>query len=199
MKTITLLSGGIDSALTAYLAREDGEIALLNIDYGQPLEELQAAFRIAEWFNLKRQMINTTAEFPMSKLPKSVNYIPARNQILLSIALAYAIDTNCDRIAFGANADDDADYVDCRKEWIQQFKNLSSAYLPFLEIYTPLLSLRKKDIVAYAIHKGIPLELTHSCYTPIEGLSCGTCNACRLRLISFHELGLEDPITYVQS
>ena len=197
MKTITLLSGGIDSALTAYLAREDSEIILLNIDYGQALEELQAAFRIAEWFNMKRQMINTTVEFPVSKIPNGTNYIPARNQILLSIALAYAIDTNCDRIAVGFNKDDFNDYVDCRSEWIENFVKLGSAYLPSLGIFHPLISLTKKDIISYAIHKGIPLELTHTCYTPVDGLSCGTCNACRLRLISFHELGLEDPISYV--
>ena len=197
MKTIILLSGGIDSALTAYLAREDSDIVLLNIDYGQSMEEFQSAYSIAEWFQMEKQMIQTETCFPMSRESHVTNFIPARNQILLSIALAYAIDTGCNQIAFGANKDDNADYVDCRIEWIQQFKNLSRIYLPSLEIYTPLLTFTKKDIISYAIHKGIPLELTRSCYTPVDGLSCGTCNACRLRLQSFSDLGLEDPISYV--
>lgn len=196
MKSIILLSGGIDSALTTYLAREDGEIELLFIDYGQSYQELVAARRLAEWYN--KQLYDMKVPIIKSSHKHTTNYIPARNQILLSMALSWAVFVGADHLAIGANKDDYQDYPDCRPEWFEKFEAVSQAYLPGVKVYAPLLSYTKKDVIHYAIHKGIPLELTHTCYTPRGSLACGHCNACKLRLQSFKEIGMEDPASYVQ-
>jgi 7-cyano-7-deazaguanine synthase len=199
MKSIILFSGGIDSLLTWHLAKEVSEPIALILDRDQPAEEINAAYDLVDHHNM---------EYIYDHIPRlrqynnyhTTNYIPCRNALMLIIAASYAIDEGTSFIGIGVNKDDYNDYVDCRPEFIRNCENMLSCYFstetsPY--IYTPLIELTKKDIIKLAIEEDLPLELTHTCYTPVDGLSCGFCNACILRLKAFAELGKKDPIKYV--
>lgn len=225
-RAVVLLSGGLDSATTLALARAEGfESHALSFRYGQRhVQELAAAARVAESLGAAA---HRTVEIDLSlfggsaltadiAVPKNrsagemangipITYVPARNTIFLSYALAWAEVLKTADIFIGVNAVDYSGYPDCRPEFIRAFEQLANlATRAGLEgtrfqIHTPLLTLTKAEIVRRGRSLGLDYALTHSCYDPTpEGVACGECDSCRLRLKGFREAGLEDPIAYAQ-
>jgi 7-cyano-7-deazaguanine synthase len=222
---VILLSGGLDSATTAAIARQEGfTIYALSVDYGQRHRfELAAARRVAEALGVQRHVVLTvdlaqlggsalTADIAVPKdRPASemaggipVTYVPARNTVLLSLALAYAEVVDAADIFLGVNAIDYSGYPDCRPDYITAFQSLANlatkagveGRLRFT-IRTPLIRLTKAQIIRRGLELGVDYGLTHSCYDPDPtGLSCGHCDACQLRRKGFAEVGIEDPLTY---
>lgn len=221
-RAICLLSGGIDSATCLAIAREEGfECYCLSFDYGQRHKfELRAAARVAEHLHAKEQRTVSidlrsfggsalTSDIPVPKdrpdealigeIP--VTYVPARNTIFLSFALAYAEVACASSIFIGVNAIDYSGYPDCRPEFIAAFENMANLATKAgvegttkLVIRTPLIHMTKGQIVRKAIELGIDLGLTHSCYDPdLNGQPCGRCDSCILRRKGFEEAGLTDP------
>ena len=133
-----------------------------------------------------------------------VTYVPARNLVFLSIATGIAEVWGSDHLYIGVNALDYSGYPDCRPDFIEQFQRTarlatrSGVVLGNLNIETPLLHLSKAEIIALAASLDSPLHLTHSCYDPIDGVSCGVCDSCILRLKGFNEAGITDPIAYAE-
>ncbi len=133
-----------------------------------------------------------------------VTYVPARNTIFLSYALAYAEVKECDNIFIGVNAVDYSGYPDCRPEFITAFQTLANLATKAgvegsgkIKIHTPLIHMTKAEIIKQGLNLGVDYGLTHSCYDPDEsGLSCGACDSCQLRLKGFKEAGVPDPIKY---
>jgi 7-cyano-7-deazaguanine synthase len=223
-----LLSGGLDSATTAAVARRDGfELHALSIDYGQRHRfELEAARRVGESLGVKRHVTLAIdlAQFGASALtadiavPKGrtademqqgipITYVPARNTVFLSLALAHAETLGAADIFLGVNAIDYSGYPDCRPEYIAAFERLANlatkagveARLKF-QIHTPLIRLSKAEIIRLGTQLGVDYGLTHSCYDPdASGTSCGRCDACLLRLAGFAAAGLRDPLPYQSS
>lgn len=218
MKAVVLLSGGLDSAVTAFSARADGSVIYaLTIDYGQRHKrEIESAKKIAKAASaVEHKIIKIDlASFGGSaltdekiKVPKAggegipATYVPARNTIMLSLALAYAEVAGADRIYAGMNAVDYSGYPDCRPEYIKAFQEL--AYLAtkravegaITTIKTPLISMTKAEIIKMGAKLGVPFELTWSCYRGGEK-ACGRCDSCMLRLKGFKEAGFTDPIEY---
>jgi 7-cyano-7-deazaguanine synthase len=222
---VILLSGGLDSATTAAIAREAGfQLYALSFDYGQRHRfELEAARRIAAKMGVARHATATIdlAQFGGSALtaaiavPKDrdesqmnagipVTYVPARNTVFLSLALAFAESIKAADIFLGVNAIDYSGYPDCRPEYIAAFEQLANlatkagveGSLQF-RVHTPLIQMTKADIIRRGTQLGVDYGLTHSCYDPgAGGLSCGHCDACLLRRKGFAEAGLADPLTY---
>jgi 7-cyano-7-deazaguanine synthase len=225
---IILLSGGLDSATTAAIARRDGfELFALTVDYGQRHRfELEAARRVAESLGVKEHAVVKVdlAQFGQSALtgsipvPKDrppdeiahgipVTYVPARNTVFLSLALAYAEAAGAADVFIGVNALDYSGYPDCRAEFIAAFQRLANlatkagveGRLNFA-IRTPLIGMTKAQIVRTGVELGVNYALTHSCYDPDpKGIACGRCDACQLRLKGFQEAGLKDPLEYRNS
>ncbi len=221
---VILLSGGLDSATTAAIAKSQGfEIHALSFDYGQRHHiELAAARRVAQSLGIKEHRIVTIASdiFAGSALtdnlavPKSrsevematgipVTYVPARNTIFLAYALAWAETLGAADIFIGVNALDYSGYPDCRPEYIAAFESLANLATKAgteggsVKVHAPLIQMSKADIVRKAFHLGVDLSLTHSCYDPTaDGRPCGRCDACLLRGKGFEEAGLTDPIHY---
>ncbi len=222
---VLLLSGGLDSATTGAIALEQGfELIGLTVDYGQRHRfELEAASRVAKALGIKR---HETVSIDLSafggsaltddlEVPKNRNeaqmdagipitYVPARNTVFLSIALALAEACGAADLFLGVNAIDYSGYPDCRPEFIGAFQTLANlatkagvtGALRF-SIHTPLIDLSKAEIVRRGTDLGVDYSLTHTCYDPnAEGLSCGACDACRLRRSGFAEAGLIDPLPY---
>jgi 7-cyano-7-deazaguanine synthase len=134
-----------------------------------------------------------------------ITYVPARNTIFLAYALAWTEVVGASDIFIGVNAIDYSGYPDCRPEFIEAFENLANLGTKAgvegrsFQIHTPLIKLSKADIIRKAVHLGVDLSLTHSCYDPTpEGLACGQCDSCLLRLKGFREAGIKDPIRYVK-
>ncbi|MBV9268796.1 MAG: 7-cyano-7-deazaguanine synthase QueC [Acidobacteriaceae bacterium] len=221
-RAVCLLSGGIDSATCLALARRDGFACYcLSFDYGQRHAiELQAARRVAESLGAQQHRIATidlrlfggsalTAEIAVPKQrPESemsrgipVTYVPARNTIFLSFALAYAEVLGAADVFIGVNAIDYSGYPDCRPEFIRAFESLANLATKAgvegkmrFTIHTPLIDLSKAEIVRTAAELGVDLSLTHSCYDPTpEGRPCGECDSCVLRLKGFEAAGIPDP------
>jgi 7-cyano-7-deazaguanine synthase len=224
-KAIVLLSGGLDSATVLALARHAGyAVHALSFNYGQRHAlELEAARGLAEHFKVAEHIIATidlrifggsalTADMPV---PKSrllsemsqeipVTYVPARNTVFLSFALAYAETRYASDIFIGVNALDYSGYPDCRPEYIaayEQMANLATkagvAGTQRIKIHTPLIELSKAQIIQRGLALGVDYALTHSCYDPSPaGLACGQCDSCRLRLKGFAEAGVADPARY---
>jgi 7-cyano-7-deazaguanine synthase len=222
---VILLSGGLDSATTAAIARHEGfALYALSVDYGQRHRfELAAARRVAEALGVQRHIVLAVdlAQLGGSALtaaiavPKDrpagemaggipVTYVPARNTVFLSLALAYAEVVGAADIFLGVNAIDYSGYPDCRPEYIVAFQSLANlatkagveGRLRFT-IRTPLIRLTKAQIIRRGLALGVDYGLTHSCYDPDPtGLSCGRCDACQLRRKGFAEAGLEDPLKY---
>jgi 7-cyano-7-deazaguanine synthase len=222
---IVLLSGGLDSATAAAVARAEGyELCALTVDYGQRhRHELAAARRIAESLGIAEHFVQKLdlASFGGSALtagaavPKDrtaeqmsvgipVTYVPARNTILLSLALALAEARQAADIFLGVNAIDYSGYPDCRPEFLAAFERLANlatkagveGSLRFT-VHAPLVDLTKAEIIRRGHQLGVEYRLTHSCYDPdAQGRACGRCDACRLRLRGFAEAGLSDPIEY---
>jgi 7-cyano-7-deazaguanine synthase len=222
-RAVVLLSGGLDSATTLAICNREGfESYALSLDYGQRHEiELLAAKRVASALGAREHRIAhidlrifggsaLTAEIPVPKNRDEKNtkdipitYVPARNTIFLSYALAWCEVLGAADIFIGANAIDYSGYPDCRPEFIRAFEEMASlATKAGVEgtrfgIHAPLLELSKAQIIQKGIELGVDFSLTHSCYDPTPDLlACGKCDSCRIRLEGFREAGRTDPVPY---
>jgi 7-cyano-7-deazaguanine synthase len=197
MKSIILFSGGIDSLLTWSILKEYSDPIAIMIDRHTNDAELDAAYKLVQHYNIPYKW----EEMPELYQPENyhtTNYIPCRNALMLTIAANHAIKEGASQIAIGINKDDYNDYVDCRLNFIQAFEDVLRLYDKNLMIMAPLIWLTKTEIIKRATTKNLALEMTHTCYFSSKE-ACGSCNACKLRLKSFQEAGLKDPIKYVQS
>lgn len=222
---VILLSGGLDSATTAAIARREGfGLYALSVDYGQRhRHELEAARRVARAIGVERHVVvsvdlaafgssalTAPIDVPKDRSPSQIEegipitYVPARNTVLLALALAYAETVGAADLFLGVNAVDYSGYPDCRPEFLAAFGRLANlatkagveGRLDFA-IHAPLLNMTKAQIIRRGVDLGVDFGLTHSCYDPADdGRSCGRCDACRLRLKGFAEAGLEDPLAY---
>jgi 7-cyano-7-deazaguanine synthase len=221
-QAVVLLSGGLDSMVCAGLAREAGyDVLALTVDYNQRHRvELEAARRIAADLAVRHILLPMDLSvFGGSALtddiavPKSgvgegipVTYVPARNTVFLSLALAWAEAAGARDLFVGVNALDYSGYPDCRPEFIAAFQDLANRATkagvegdPFT-IHAPLLHMTKADIAREAARLGLDASLSHSCYDPAPGgAACGECDACRLRAKGFEEAGLPDTTVYAPS
>jgi 7-cyano-7-deazaguanine synthase len=222
-RAVVLLSGGLDSATTLAIARAEGfETYALSFDYGQRHDrELDSARRVAAALGVKEHLVlrldlraiggsALTADIPVPKgrsveamgsgIP--VTYVPARNTIFLSHALAWAEVLESQDIFIGVNALDYSGYPDCRPEFIEAFERMANLATRAgvegtsrLRIHSPLIRLTKAEIVARGAALGVDFGLTWSCYEPRpDGLACGRCDSCLLREKGFREAGLRDPV-----
>ena len=218
---VVLLSGGLDSMVTAGLAREQGfSVLALTVDYGQRHAiELEAARTIAgeladrhEVLKLDLSMFGGSALTSDLAVPKDgvgsgipVTYVPARNTVFLSLALAWAEAEGARDLFIGVNALDYSGYPDCRPEFIAAFEKMANLGTkagvegdPFT-VHAPLMTMTKADIAREAHRLGLDPALSHSCYDPApDGAHCGLCDACRLRSKGFAEAGLADPTRYAE-
>ena len=222
-KAVVLLSGGLDSSTCMAIAKRDGyELYALSFQYGQRHErELESARAIAKHFGAKEHMIlrieldkiggsaltdesidvpeNRDEDKMAEEIP--VTYVPARNTILLSYALAYAEVKDADAIYIGANALDYSGYPDCRPEYYTAFEEVARLGTKRgvegrpIEIKYPLIEMSKADIIRTGMELGVPYELTWSCYKGGDK-ACGVCDSCKLRLKGFREAGYQDPLEY---
>lgn len=226
MKAVCLLSGGLDSSTCLAEARRLGfECFALSFDYGQRHRvELEAARRVAAAMGVAGHLIMPVdlGVFGGSALtadidvPKSrdeaemgqgipVTYVPARNTVFLSFALAWAEVLGAADIFIGVNAIDYSGYPDCRPEFIEAFARMANLATKAgvegrtsIRIHTPLIQLSKADIVRMARDLGVDFRLTHSCYDPsADGRPCGACDSCILRRKGFAEAGVVDPLDYI--
>ena len=223
-KAVVLLSGGLDSATCLAVAKDAGyEVYPISFNYNQRHNiELESAKKISEFFSVKKHIvINTNMDViggsaltdGAISLPEGVlnhdendvpvTYVPARNLIFLSYALAYAEAIGANHVYIGVNSVDYSGYPDCRPEFIEKFQKLAdvatkatAAEHKNIRIETPLQDLSKKEIILLAKKLNVPLEFTHSCYAGKEK-ACGVCESCKLRLQGFKEAGLEDPVPYM--
>ena len=223
-KAICLISGGIDSCVATFIALEKGyQIYALSFNYGQLHDrELDSAKKIAEAAETKRHIIfdinlqlfggssllDRSLVMPKNREMKDISsegipstYVPARNTVFLSIALAYAESIDADAIFIGANAIDYSGYPDCRPEYIRAYQAMADLATRRgvegrpIRIEAPLLYMTKADIIKSGIRLGAPLEKTWSCYKGGEK-ACGRCDSCIIRLKGFKEAGVDDPIKY---
>jgi 7-cyano-7-deazaguanine synthase len=223
---VVLLSGGIDSTTTLAIAIAEGfEAYALSFDYGQRHHiETEAACRVADSLGVKEHRIakidmrvfGGSALTDDVDVPKQrseteiahgipVTYVPARNTIFLAYALAWAEVIPTSDIFLGVNAIDYSGYPDCRPEFIEAFETLANLGTKVgsegrrFHIHAPLIKFSKTEIIRKAVELGVDLALTHSCYDPSpEGLACGECDSCLLRLKGFREAGRKDPIRYTK-
>ncbi|HTE16296.1 MAG TPA: 7-cyano-7-deazaguanine synthase QueC [Burkholderiales bacterium] len=222
MKTaVVLLSGGLDSATVLALAREQGYAChCLSMDYGQRHRaELAAATRLAQALGAAHHRVvkidlagfggsaltDASIAVPTSGIAPGipVTYVPARNTILLSFALANAEVVGANDIFFGANAVDYSGYPDCRPDYIRAYETMANLATKTavegqrLTIHTPIIALSKADIIRKGIALGVDYRLTVSCYQATDdGLACGQCDACRLRRAGFEQAAVVDPTRY---
>lgn len=217
-KAVCLVSGGLDSAVTAYVAKNEGYgIQALTFEYGQRhRKEISCARKIVESLGAvehKTIKIDSTVFRGSALTDKRISvpdagasgipptYVPARNTILLSHALAYAESIGADAIYIGVNAVDYSGYPDCRPEYIKAYQKMANLATKRstegkpVKIKTPLIKLSKKEIVKLGALLGVPFKLTWSCYRGGKR-ACGRCDSCVLRLKGFAEAGLEDPVEY---
>jgi 7-cyano-7-deazaguanine synthase len=223
-RAVILLSGGLDSSVTLAIAvAEKFEPHALSFEYGQRHNiEIEAAKRVAHSLGLRDHRIaqidlrvfGGSALTDETAVPHDraedeiasgipVTYVPARNTILLSYALAFAETIGATNIFIGANAIDYSGYPDCRPEFLRAFEQLANIATKAgvegaqFKIHAPLLRLTKADIVRKGVELGVDFSLTHSCYDPApDETACGKCDACLLRLKGFREAGMTDPIRY---
>ena len=223
-RAVVLLSGGLDSTTTLAVAIARGyEVYALSFDYGQRHRiEIEAARRIARALGAKEHRIAKIDSDIFSKsaltgdvrVPKKrseteigggipLTYVPARNAIFLSYALALAETIGSRDIFIGANAIDYSGYPDCRPEFIAAFETLANLGTKagiegaHFHVHAPLIKFSKAEIIRKALELDLDLSLTHSCYDPSpDDLACGECDSCLLRLKGFREAGVEDPIGY---
>ncbi len=229
MKAIVLLSGGLDSATVLAIAKKSGcEIYALSFDYGQRHKiELESAKKIAVQNGVAEHKIAqidlrifggsaltadlavpkqlTTYDLQLATIP--ITYVPARNTIFLSYALAYAEVVGAFDIFVGVNAVDYSGYPDCRPDFIRAFEKLANLATAVgvegkgkFKIHAPLIKMSKKEIIEAGTQLGIDYSKTHSCYDPITReekiFACGKCESCRLRLAGFSAANVSDPICY---
>jgi len=220
---VCLLSGGLDSSTCLALARREGyECYALSFDYGQRHRvELEAAARVAAALGAREHRTAVidlrafggsalTADIDVPKHRSAadigtgipITYVPARNTIFLSYALAWAEVLEASDIFIGVNALDYSGYPDCRPEFIHAFERMANLATKSgvegrtrIEIHTPLIALGKAEIVRLAAQLGLDFGLTHSCYDPgLDGRACGECDSCLLRAKGFAEAGVGDPL-----
>lgn len=222
-KAVCLISGGLDSAVSAFIAKDIGyDLFALSFVYGQRhYKEIESAKKIAKILDVKKHLIlnidigqfggsslideSITPEID-HKLENIGNdipntYVPARNTIFLSIALGFAETVDADAIFIGATAVDYSGYPDCRPEYFNAFQKMSDLATKkgvngkIIRIITPILKLNKYEIIKKGITLGIPFDKTWSCYLGKEK-ACGRCDSCLLRLKGFKKAGLKDPLKY---
>lgn len=235
---VVLLSGGLDSATVLAIASSQHFVmSALSFDYGQRhAREIQSAAALARHYHVARHetlkidlacfggsALTAAIPVPKDQLPAAsgaggpvaggipITYVPARNTVFLSFALALAEVTGSFDIFIGVNAIDYSGYPDCRPAFIQAFQYLANLATragvesaaagnksPKFQIHAPLIQMSKAQIIRAGLELGVPYHLTHSCYDPTPGgLSCGHCDSCLLRLAGFKEAGAADPIAYV--
>ncbi|MCA8915326.1 MAG: 7-cyano-7-deazaguanine synthase QueC [Planctomycetes bacterium] len=221
---IVLVSGGLDSATVLAMAKADGYLPhALTFDYGQRHDvELQAANTVCESLGvalpkviqLDLRAIGGSALTADIDVPKDrpdgaegipITYVPARNTLFLSYALAYAEAAGAHDIFIGVNAVDYSGYPDCRPEFIEAFETLANLATREgvegrpIRIHAPLVKLTKAEIIRRGVALGVDYGLTHSCYDPVGGLACGRCDSCTLRRRGFIDAGINDPTRYTDS
>jgi 7-cyano-7-deazaguanine synthase len=216
---VCLVSGGMDSCVTAAIAREENdELAFLHVSYGQRTEarERRAFEEIADHFGVERRLVISleslghiggssltdqsipVAEADLASREIPASYVPFRNAHLLSTAVSWAEVLGAQRIYIGAVAEDSSGYPDCRPEFYAAFQyavDVGTRPETVVEIRTPVINLRKSEIVRRGLKLDAPLALTWSCYAA-EELACGRCDSCALRLRAFDAAGVRDPIAY---
>lgn len=225
-RAVVLLSGGLDSSTCLAVARAEGlEAHCLSVDYGQRHKgELARARRIARALGaaghrvvkvdlsafggsaLTDEAIAVPKGRSEAKMARDipVTYVPARNTVMLSLALAHAEVIGAEQIFVGVNAIDYSGYPDCRPAFLRAFERLAKVATRAgveghpLRIRAPLLRLSKAGIVRLGTKLGVPYRMTLSCYDPIRGRACGRCDACRLRRKGFAEAGVQDPTQYAK-
>ena len=222
-RAVVLLSGGLDSTVTAAVARQEGfTLYLLTIAYRQRHAiEIEQARQVAAALRVKHHVVvevdlRTLGGSALTgdlAVPKDrheqeraqgipVTYVPARNLIFLSLAAAHAEVVGASAVYFGANVLDYSGYPDCRPEFIRAFEQAvavgtkSGVEGARLEVRAPLISLSKAEIIQLGMKLQAPLHLTHSCYDPIGSLACGRCDSCVIRRQGFARAGVEDPVAY---
>lgn len=220
---VVLLSGGLDSSTVLAIAQHEGfEPYALSFRYGQRHSvELDAAKRVAQAAGIARHVIadidlrtfggsaltddldvphhNSVDDLDPDGIP--ITYVPARNTVFLSFALAWAETLGASDVFIGVNALDYSGYPDCRPEYIAAYETMANLATKAgvegsqkLKIHTPLINLTKSETIARGLELGVDYSLTHSCYDPSpDGRACGTCDSCLLRIRGFAELGLTDP------
>ncbi len=223
---VVLVSGGMDSCVTAAIANLEHELAFLHVNYGQRTErrELKAFYAIADHYNVQHRLVAnlshlsaiggssltdttidvTTADpeklFRSKKNDIPTSYVPFRNANILSAAVSWAEIIEAKHIFIGAVEEDSSGYPDCRKEFFIAFNTmmgLGTKPKTKITIETPVINQRKSAIVKRGKELNAPFELTWSCYKS-EDLACGICESCALRLRAFQTVGIEDPIPYAQ-
>jgi 7-cyano-7-deazaguanine synthase len=221
-KAVVLLSGGMDSCVTAAIARTTHELALLHASYGQLTErrERRAFDAIADFWGVRQRLVVRLDHFRQiggsaltdssiavpesepgsardsSEIPPT--YVPFRNAHFLSVAVSWAEVIGASAIFIGAVAEDSSGYPDCRPEYYRVFQELVRAGTrpeTHISMVTPVIGMRKSELIQRGADLGAPLHLTWSCYQ-FEDEACGVCDSCRLRLRAFAEAGLNDPIPY---
>jgi 7-cyano-7-deazaguanine synthase len=215
---VVLVSGGMDSCVTAAIAAQTNDLAFLHLNYGQKTEkrELQAFTDIANYFKVSQRLVvdarffNTIggssltdhtipvshADLDNKDIPSS--YVPFRNANILAIATSYAEVLAASKIFIGAVEEDSSGYPDCREAFYQAFNRvISEGTKPqtHIVIETPLIHLKKKEIIQKGLKLQAPLELSWSCYQN-EDIACGVCDSCALRLRGFELAGVTDPVKY---
>src|ERR1700731_3486764 len=221
-KGVILLSGGMDSCVTAAMARQSHEVALVHASYGQRTErrERQAFDEIADFYSVRERLVVRLDHFKQiggsaltderiavpegpAGLPPGGNeipstYVPFRNAHFLAVAVSWAKVIGASAIYIGAVAEDSSGYPDCRPEYYRVFQQLvreGTRPETRIEIVTPVIGMRKREIIQRGLDLGAPLDRTWSCYQ-FEDEACGSCDSCRLRLNAFAEAGVTDPIAY---
>lgn len=224
-RAVMLLSGGLDSATALAVALAEGfEVYAISFRYGQRHAiELASAQRIAEAYAVEKHLvvdidlraIGGSALTDRIEVPKRrsslemssgipVTYVPARNTIFLSFALAWAETLLASDMFIGVNALDYSGYPDCRPEYIEAFERMANLATRAgvegrmrVKIHAPLIAMTKAEIIKTGLKLGVDYSLTHSCYDPTsQGLACGRCDSCLLRLKGFAEAGVRDPLRY---
>jgi len=223
-KAVVLLSGGIDSSTTLAVTKSLGfDTYAITFSYGQRHRaELESAGNVAKHLKVRRHLIfdldlrkiSRSALTGTSEIPKNrsmgqigagipATYVPARNLVFLSIALAWAETMGARDIFIGANTIDYSGYPDCRPEFIESFERCANLATKAgvegeqIKIHAPLIDLTKQEIIKKGLDLGVDFSLTHSCYDPgPNGRACGGCDSCLLRKKGFEEAGILDPISY---
>ena len=225
-KAVILLSGGLDSATCLAIAKHQGfNLNALTFNYGQRHDfELKSAQKIVDHFQIKNHSVvninlaqfggsaltdeidvpKDRSESEMTDIP--ITYVPARNTVFLSLALAWAETINAFNIFIGVNVLDYSGYPDCRPEYIAAFEKTANLATKAgvsgerFKIHTPLINMKKSEIILNGLKLGVDYSLTSSCYDPLKnGTPCGHCDACILRLKGFQEADAIDPLSYQKS
>ncbi|MFQ5441370.1 MAG: 7-cyano-7-deazaguanine synthase QueC [Thermodesulfobacteriota bacterium] len=219
--SVVLLSGGLDSTVTAAMALEKGEAAFLHVNYGQRTEEreLRAFKEIADFYRAEKRLVSDIShlkaiggsaltdegiEVPEGDLARGgipLTYVPFRNAHLLTIAVSWAEVLGAGEVYIGAVEEDSSGYPDCREEFFRAFEAAANAGTrpgTRIRIQTPLIHMRRAEIVKRGAALGAPFHLTWSCYRD-GSVACGGCDSCLLRIRGFKEAGVRDPISYLKS